>query len=50
MLPKWRLYHKMLQIKVVENKIPNKKLIERICLSSPGVKLGALKIAMFEII
>ncbi len=30
----------MVQIKVAENKIPNKKLTGHTCLSTPGVELG----------
>ncbi len=41
------LYPKMLQIKIVEHWIPYKKVSGRICLFSPGMELGAPKIAIF---
>ncbi len=40
---KYQLYQKTLQIKVVENKIPRRKLSGRACLSPLGVELGSLK-------
>ncbi len=39
----YQLYRKIVQIKVVENWILYKKVNGRICLSFPGVKLGASK-------
>ncbi len=41
---------KKLKIKVVQNRILSKKVHERICLSLPGVELGARKIGMFEVL
>ncbi len=41
---------KKLQIKIVQNLISYKKLSGCICLSLPGVEVGAPKIAIFEIL
>ncbi len=40
---------KMLQMKVVQNEIPQKKVRGRICPSPPGVELGTPKICVFKL-
>ncbi len=50
MLLKIHIKSKKLQIKVVWNGILYKKVLERICLSHPGVKLGPRKIDMDAIL
>ncbi len=46
--PKYTLFRKRLQIKIFWHRISDKKVCEGICLSSPGVKLGASKEDMVE--
>ncbi len=46
---KYALYQKFLRIKDDKDSIRYKKVSGRICLFPPGLKLGAPKIAIFEI-
>ncbi len=45
---KYALFRKKLQIKVFRHRISDKKVREGVCLSSPGVELGASKDDMVE--